>query len=40
MSAQSPYYSDEKLWLLAGFISHITNLPLKVRAGIEEKAGK
>lgn len=40
MSAQGAYYPDEKLWLLAGFISHITSLPPQVRAGIEEKAGK
>src|SRR5882762_1272196 len=40
MSAQGPYYSDQKLWLLAGFISQITKLPSQVRAGIEEKAGK
>ena len=40
MSAQGPYYSDEKLWLLAEFIHRITNLPPQVRAGIEEKAGK
>lgn len=37
MSAQGPYYSDQKLWLLAGFISRITTLPPRVRAGIEEK---
>ena len=37
MSAQGPYYSDQELWLLAGFIRRITNLPLQVRAGIEEK---
>jgi mono/diheme cytochrome c family protein len=39
MSAQGPYYSDQKLWLLAAFISRITNLPPGVRAGIEPKAG-
>jgi mono/diheme cytochrome c family protein len=39
MSAQGPYYSDQKLWLLAGFISRITDLPPRVRAGIEEKTG-
>jgi mono/diheme cytochrome c family protein len=39
MSAQGPYYSDQKLWLLAGFISRITTLPPEVRAGIEEKTG-
>jgi hypothetical protein len=39
MSAQGPYYSDQKLWLLAGFISRITTLPPEVRAGIEEKSG-
>jgi mono/diheme cytochrome c family protein len=39
MSAQGPYYSDQKLWLLAGFIHRITNLPPGVRAGIEPKAG-
>lgn len=40
MSAQGPYYSDQKLWLLAGFIHRITSLPPQVRAGIDEKAGK
>ena len=39
MSAQGPYYSDQKLWLLAGFIRRITDLPPRVRAGIEEKTG-
>jgi mono/diheme cytochrome c family protein len=39
MSAQGPYYSDQKLWLLAGFIHRITSLPPQVRAGIEEKPG-
>ena len=39
MSAQGPYYSDQKLWLLAGFISRITTLPPQVRAGLEQKAG-
>jgi mono/diheme cytochrome c family protein len=37
MSAQASSYSDQKLWLLAGFISHITSLPPRVQAGIEEK---
>jgi mono/diheme cytochrome c family protein len=40
MSAQAPYYSDQKLWLLAGFIHRITSLPPQVRAGIDAKAGK
>jgi mono/diheme cytochrome c family protein len=39
MSAQGPYYSDQKLWSLAAFISRITNLPPSVRAGLEEKTG-
>lgn len=39
MSAQGSSYSDRKLWLLSGFISHITSLPPRVRAGLEEKAG-
>ncbi len=37
MSAQGLYYSDQKLWLLAGFISRITTLPPRVQAGIEDK---
>lgn len=40
MSAQGPYYSDDHLWLLAAFISRITNLPPEVRVGLEQKAGK
>lgn len=40
MSAQGPYYSDQKLWLLAGFIHRTTSLPPQVRAGLDEKAGK
>jgi cytochrome c553 len=39
MSAQASSYSDQKLWLLAGFISRITSLPPRVQAGLEEKAG-
>jgi mono/diheme cytochrome c family protein len=39
MSAQGSSYSDQKLWLLAGFISRITSLPPRVQAGLEEKAG-
>jgi mono/diheme cytochrome c family protein len=39
MSAQGPYYSDQKLWMLAGFINRITTLPPEVRARIEEKPG-
>ncbi len=39
MSAQGSSYSDQELWLLAGFISHITSLPPRVRAGIEEETG-
>ena len=38
MSAQGSSYSDQKLWQLAGFISHITSLPPQVQAGLEEKA--
>jgi mono/diheme cytochrome c family protein len=37
MSAQSSSYSDQQLWLLAGFITRITNLSPRVRAGIEER---
>jgi mono/diheme cytochrome c family protein len=40
MSAQASSYSDQKLWLLAGFISRITSLPPRVQAGLEEKAGE
>jgi mono/diheme cytochrome c family protein len=39
MSAQASSYSDQKLWLLAGFVSHITSLPPRVQASLEEKAG-
>jgi hypothetical protein len=39
MSAQGSSYSDDHLWQLAAFISRITNLPPRVRAGIEPKAG-
>lgn len=39
MAAQGSSYSDEKLWQLAEFISHITSLPPRVQAGLEEKAG-
>ena len=39
MSAQGPDYTDQKLWLVAGFVHHITTLPPQVRAGIEEKPG-
>jgi mono/diheme cytochrome c family protein len=38
MSAQSSSYSDQQLWLLAGFITRITNLPPRVRAGEEGTA--
>jgi mono/diheme cytochrome c family protein len=40
MSAQRYSYSDQQLWLLAGFISRIRNLPPQVLAGIEQKTGK
>jgi mono/diheme cytochrome c family protein len=40
MSAQGSSYSDDHLWLLAGFISRITSLPPGVRDALEEKAGK
>jgi mono/diheme cytochrome c family protein len=40
MSAQGSSYSDEHLWQLATFISHITSLPPSVRDALEEKAGK
>jgi mono/diheme cytochrome c family protein len=40
MSAQASSYSDQQLWLLAAFITRINALPPRVRAGIEEKAGK
>jgi mono/diheme cytochrome c family protein len=36
MSAQGSSYSDEHLWLLAAFISRITNLPPRVRSALEE----
>lgn len=39
MSAQGSSYSDQELWLLAGFISRITSLPPRVRAGVEEGTG-
>jgi cytochrome c553 len=39
MSAQASSYSDQKLWLLAGFISHLPSLPPSVRAGIEDDQG-
>lgn len=39
MSEQGSSYSDDHLWLLAGFISHITNLPPQVRARLEEGSG-
>ncbi len=38
MSAQGSSYSDEHLWLLAAFISRITNLPPRVRSALEEGA--
>jgi len=40
MSAQGSSYSDEHLWQLAAFISHITSLPPRVRDALQEKAGK
>ena len=40
MSAQGSSYSDEHLWQLAAFISHITSLPPGVRDALAEKAGK
>jgi len=40
MSAQASSYSDQQLWLLSRFISHITNLPPRVRGRIEEKTDK
>ncbi|MGC1448592.1 MAG: cytochrome c [Candidatus Sulfotelmatobacter sp.] len=39
MSAQGSSYSDEHLWLLAGFISRITDLPPPVRAALAEGTG-
>jgi len=40
MSAQRWTYSNQQLWSLAAFISHITKLPPRVRTGIEEGASK
>ncbi len=39
MSEQGSSYSDEHLWQLAAFISHITTLPPQVRSAIEPSAG-
>jgi mono/diheme cytochrome c family protein len=39
MSAQGSSYSDAHLWLLATFISRITNLPPRVRSALEEGTG-
>jgi mono/diheme cytochrome c family protein len=39
MSAQGSSYSDEHLWLLAAFVSRITNLPPRVRSALEEGTG-
>ena len=39
MSAQGSSYSDEHLWLLAAFISRITNLPPHVRSALAEGTG-
>jgi mono/diheme cytochrome c family protein len=39
MSAQGFDYTDDQLWQLAGFVSHITNLPPRVRGGLEEGSG-
>jgi mono/diheme cytochrome c family protein len=40
MSEQGSSYSDEHLWQLAAFISHITTLPPQVRSAIEPSAGR
>lgn len=40
MSAQGSSYSDDHLWLLAGFISHITNLPPQVRSALALRTGQ
>jgi mono/diheme cytochrome c family protein len=40
MSAQGSSYSDDHLWLLAGFISRLTSLPPRVRDALDQKAGK
>jgi len=39
MSEQGSSYSDEHLWQLAAFISHITSLPPQVRSALEPSAG-
>ena len=39
MSAQRFDYTDDQLWQLAGFVSHITTLPPRVRAGLEQGSG-
>jgi mono/diheme cytochrome c family protein len=39
MSAQGSSYSDEHLWLLAAFISRITNLPPRVHSALAEGTG-
>ena len=39
MSEQGSSYSDEHLWQLAAFISHITTLPPQVRSALEPSAG-
>lgn len=39
MAAQGSSYSDHQLWLLAGFISRITNLPPRVRSATDEGSG-
>jgi mono/diheme cytochrome c family protein len=39
MSEQGSTYTDEHLWQLAAFISHITALPPQVRSAIEPSAG-
>jgi len=39
MSEQGSSYSDEHLWQLAAFISHITTLSPQVRSAIEPSAG-
>ncbi len=39
MSEQGSSYSDEHLWQLAAFISHVTTLPPQVRSALEPSAG-
>lgn len=37
MSAYGPFYSDQRMWDIAGFIEHIKNLPPRVLEEIQAK---